>query len=124
MTSCRIFSCDSCSTVNPMRLAGTWSRYSKNASPQLTPTATSSGAARRLRRCAYQANVMKTLEQMRSRIDWARGDIGAMLTHRAGSRFSLCVGVREQRRDGDREPVLVRRGVLAMRPDARVRDLD
>ncbi len=49
-----------------MRLAGTCSRYSKNAMPQLAATATRSGLARRFLRCAYHANVMKTFEQTSS----------------------------------------------------------
>src|SRR5687768_7759858 len=49
-----------------MRFAGTCSRYSKNAMPQLTRTAIISGRVRRSRRCAYHANVMNTFEQIRS----------------------------------------------------------
>src|SRR5947209_227389 len=49
-----------------MRLAGTCSRYSNSAMPQLTTAAISHGRWLRFRRCAYQANVMKTLEQIRS----------------------------------------------------------
>src|SRR5512140_335575 len=48
-----------------MRLAGTCSRYSKSAMPQLAIAATHHTRSFRLRRCAYQANVMKTLEAMR-----------------------------------------------------------
>src|SRR5688572_424525 len=49
-----------------MRFAGTCSRYSKNAMPQLTRTAIISGRVRRSRRWAYHANVMNTFEQIRS----------------------------------------------------------
>src|SRR5690242_21715289 len=45
-----------------MRLAGTWRRYSKSAMPQLASTAIHHGFADRLRKCAYQAKVMKTLD--------------------------------------------------------------
>src|SRR5215467_5067991 len=62
MTSCRILSCGRVSTVKPMRLPGTCSRYSKNAIPQLTSAATYQGRSARFFRCAYQANVMKTFE--------------------------------------------------------------
>jgi hypothetical protein len=40
ITSCRIFSCGSVSAVYPIRLAGTWRRYSKRAIPQLARAAT------------------------------------------------------------------------------------
>src|SRR5690349_945685 len=71
MTSCMIFSCERFSTVLPMRLAGTCRVYSNSAMPQLTRIATISGRARRLRRCAYHANVMKMLEQTSSPADVA-----------------------------------------------------
>src|SRR5512143_104227 len=45
-----------------MRLAGTWSRYSNSAMPQLTNAATNHGRSARFLRCAYQANVMKPFE--------------------------------------------------------------
>src|SRR5436305_13845808 len=48
-----------------MRLAGTCSRYSKSAIPQLANAATYHGRDDKLRRWAYQANVMKTFEAMR-----------------------------------------------------------
>jgi hypothetical protein len=48
-----------------MRLAGTWKRYSNNATPQLTSAATYHGLAFSSLRCAYHAKVMKTLEMMR-----------------------------------------------------------
>src|SRR2546421_6201039 len=51
-----------------MRFAGTCSRYSKNAMPQLTSAATYQGRTTRLLRCAYQAKVMKTFEPMSSRV--------------------------------------------------------
>src|SRR6266576_1929632 len=48
-----------------MRLAGTCSRYSKSAIPQLANAATYHGRDDKLRRWAYHANVMKTFEAMR-----------------------------------------------------------
>src|SRR5262245_39357193 len=49
-----------------MRLAGTCSRYSKSAMPQLTIAAMYHARVLRFLRCAYQANVMKTFEQISS----------------------------------------------------------
>src|SRR5258706_545335 len=49
-----------------MRFAGTWSRYSNSAIAQLTSAATYQALPRRSLRCAYQANVMKTFEQVSS----------------------------------------------------------
>src|SRR5690349_21733386 len=46
-----------------MRLAGTCSRYSNSAIPQLASAARYHGRSAMFRRWAYQANVMKTLEQ-------------------------------------------------------------
>src|ERR1700733_12579560 len=51
-----------------MRLPGTCSRYSKKAMPQLTNAATYQGRSARFFRCAYQANVMNTFEQMSSSV--------------------------------------------------------
>src|SRR5690348_17582337 len=51
-----------------MRFPGTWSRYSKNAIPQLTSAATIQGLSCRFLRCAYQAKVMKVFEQISSRV--------------------------------------------------------
>src|SRR5690606_18817623 len=45
-----------------MRLAGTCSRYSASAMPQLTKAAMYHGAVAMLRRCPYQAMVMNTLD--------------------------------------------------------------
>ena len=49
----------------PRRLAGTWSRYSKNAIPQLTSTAVQRAEVLYLR-WPYHAKVMNTLEAARS----------------------------------------------------------
>src|SRR5580704_4843722 len=50
-----------------MRLAGTWKQYSKKAIIQLMTITLNSGADLYFR-WPYQANVMKMLEQVRSRI--------------------------------------------------------
>src|ERR1051325_7348736 len=63
-----IFSCASESVRKPRRLAGTCRRYSNSAIPQLMIAATYQGRSARLRRCAYQATVMKTFEQISSRM--------------------------------------------------------
>ena len=52
-------------TALPIRLAGTISRYSKKAMPQLTRITVSSGACLYFR-CPYQAKVMNTLLPSRS----------------------------------------------------------
>ena len=64
-TSCKIFSSPRFITVKPMRFAGTCTRYSKKAMPQLMMAATNQGFDSRLRRWPYQANVMKTLDAIR-----------------------------------------------------------
>src|SRR5215472_6678701 len=58
-----------------MRFPGTWSRYSKNAIPQLTSAARTHGLSCRFLRCAYQAKVMKVLEQIKSRMVLRTGDM-------------------------------------------------
>src|SRR6202051_2084354 len=68
MTSCKILSCASDSSVKPMRLAGTCRRYSKRAMPRLTSPATYHARPLRFFKCAYHANVMKTFEPMRSSV--------------------------------------------------------
>src|SRR5674476_1006625 len=45
-----------------MRLAGTWSRYSNSAMPQLTSAATYQGELARFFRCPYHAKVMNRLD--------------------------------------------------------------
>src|SRR5260221_14581009 len=65
MTSCMILSCDKVRVEKPARLAGTCSRYSNSAIPQLTSAATYQGRSLRFLRWAYHAKVMKTLEQTR-----------------------------------------------------------
>src|SRR3954449_13613345 len=96
-----------------MRLAGTWSRYSKSAIPQLANAATYHGRDDRLRRWAYQANVMKTFEAMRRetvtrivRIDadgnappaWRRsnGAHGWQITAAATIRYAIASGRRQR----------------------------
>src|SRR6185437_10199530 len=51
-----------------MRLAGTCSRYSNKAIPQLASAATYQGRSERFFRCAYQANVMKTFDPISSSV--------------------------------------------------------
>src|SRR5688572_3211678 len=103
ITSCMIFSCASDSSVKPMRLAGTCSRYSKSAMPQLTSAAIHHGFAESSRRCAYQAKVMKMLEATSS-----DADTTTVCSCISGDPFhSLVRGVRQARgrgthaRDGD-----------------------
>jgi len=67
MTSCRIFNCPMLNCVKPMRLAGTCSRYSNSATPQLTRAAVYQGVLARFFRWPYQAKVMKTLLAISSR---------------------------------------------------------
>jgi hypothetical protein len=45
-----------------MRLAGTCTRYSNNAMPQLASAAITQGLADMFLRCAYHANVMNTFD--------------------------------------------------------------
>src|SRR2546428_654892 len=54
----------------PMRLAGTCSRYSARAMPQLTMAAVYQGAVARFFRWPYQASVMNTLEPTSSSTAW------------------------------------------------------
>src|SRR6185437_2805658 len=51
-----------------MRLAGTCSRYSNKAIPQLASAATYQGRPERFFRCAYQANVMNTFDPISSSV--------------------------------------------------------
>ena len=48
----------------PIRLAGTWSRYSNKAMPQLMRAAMNHGLEARDLRWPYQASVIKTLLRM------------------------------------------------------------
>src|SRR5579863_10596200 len=61
-----------------MRLPGTCSRYSKKAMPQLASAARYQGRSARFFRCAYQANVMKTFEPMRSSVAEKNGFTGVI----------------------------------------------
>src|SRR5512138_1664603 len=56
-----------------MRFAGTAKQYSMKAIPQLARITISSGAVLNLR-CPYQANVMKTLDAISSRIGATEGE--------------------------------------------------
>ena len=66
ITSCAILSWPREKYSNPIRFAGTWKTYSSKAMPQLTNTAIHHGWADKFLRCAYQANVMKTLDSIKS----------------------------------------------------------
>src|SRR4051812_49606215 len=70
-----IFSCARDRVRKPMRLAGTCSRYSNSAIPQLRIAATHHGRSARLRRCAYHAKVMNRFEAMRSRMVGSAADM-------------------------------------------------
>src|SRR5881392_3632972 len=63
MHSCITLSCTSEKRADPMRFAGTWKRYSKNASAQLAAIAIHSGACLTFK-CPYHASVMKTFEMI------------------------------------------------------------
>src|ERR1044071_6467353 len=60
-----------------MRLAGTCSKYSKSAMPQLTNAAMYHFRSARFLRCAYQANVMKMFDVQRSKLVFTRTGIFA-----------------------------------------------
>src|ERR1051325_1154742 len=60
-----------------MRLAGTCSKYSKSAMPQLTNAAMYHFRSARFLRCAYQANVMKMFDAQRSKLVFTRTGIFA-----------------------------------------------
>ncbi len=77
------------SVVAPMRLAGTCSRYSKSAIPQLTSAATYQALVCMFFRWPYHAKVMNTLEAVSSsavcihtgielRADWSQAGMGGV----------------------------------------------
>src|ERR1041384_3471415 len=88
IASCMILSCGSVSAVKPMRLAGTCSRYSKRAMPQLASAATHQGQVARFLRWAYQAKVMNTLEAASSA---AAATTGESWITRASPRPGSCI---------------------------------
>src|SRR4051812_44635460 len=90
-----IFSCGSESEVKPMRLAGTCSRYSKSAMPQLTSAAIHHGLSDRFLRCAYQANVMNTFDATRSNAQLA---VAGNVVMGRSSRLAGQAGARGNRR--------------------------
>src|SRR5574343_411906 len=63
ITSCRILSWPRFISVLPIRLAGTWIRYSNSAIPQEIRAAIHHGFSLRCLRCEYQAKVMKTFDK-------------------------------------------------------------
>lgn len=62
----------------PIRFAGTWRQYSKNAIPQLTMIANSKFELVNFR-CPYQANVIKTLAISNKNIANNVCDIGRII---------------------------------------------
>src|SRR5690348_3923345 len=85
-----------------MRLAGTCSRYSKSAIPQLACAATYQGRPERFFRCAYQANVMKTFDPISSSVVGTTA--GIPLSSRASESAVHLQG--PQRRDGRLIPAM------------------
>src|SRR6185312_16585534 len=79
-----------------MRFAGTCSKYSNRAIPQLASAATYQGRPERFFRCAYQANVMKMFDPISS------SDVGttAGMPSSWRSRKSAVHPERAQRRKG------------------------
>ena len=63
-TSCTTFNCARLNVVCPIRLAGTWSMYSKNAIPQLNNAAMYHFRSFQFRKWAYHAKVMNVFEQI------------------------------------------------------------
>ncbi len=78
ITSCKIFSWGKLKCVKPMRFAGTISIYSKSAMPQLASAATYHFLSDRFFKCEYQANVIKTFEQISSNVVWSITGIGVL----------------------------------------------
>src|SRR5262245_34272222 len=78
-----------------MRLAGTCSRYSNSAIPQLTIAATYHAWRFRLRRCPYQANVMNTFDAISSSVVFASTGTSMCISPLAGSKTA----------PGDRAPM-------------------
>src|SRR5690348_14359650 len=98
-----------------MRLAGTCSRYSNSAIPQLTSAATYHGLPDRLRKCAYHAKVMNTFDAMSPRTV-RRTPEGIPLRFYSERRL----GVRERRGSGGRRERTQRRVAgMQSRSDAR-----
>jgi len=62
MTSWRIFNCGKLNSELPIRFAGTWIKYSKNAMHQLTIAAINQGLSLRSFKGPYQAKVMNTFD--------------------------------------------------------------
>src|SRR5574341_1123319 len=62
MTSCMTLSCERLNCEWPMRLAGTWSKYSKQAIPQLRSAAMYHGRSLKFFKWAYQAKVIKMFD--------------------------------------------------------------
>src|ERR1700747_2756195 len=67
ITSWMVLSCAVVNSYEPMRFAGTWKQYSKNAMPQLARM-TFHNASLRYLRWPYQAKVMKMFETVKNKI--------------------------------------------------------
>src|SRR5688500_3296723 len=90
-----IFSCPSESVVAPIRFAGTWSRYSNNATPQLRSAATYHGRSARVFRWPYHAYVMNRFDKTRRIIVFITTGIGLMgRGFWPNSGFAVCSNVR------------------------------
>src|SRR6185295_14675711 len=103
MTSCMILSCPSDSTVYPILLAGTCSRYSNSAMPQLASAATHQARPCMLRKCAYQAKVMKRFDAASSRAATSAGCCRRL----AGMRVRRATKKRHYRRCARRQNALM-----------------
>src|SRR5208283_4077753 len=88
-TSCKIFSCGNVIAVYPMRFAGTWNMYSKEAMPQLTSAAMYHVLLPRFFKCAYHAKVIKTLEHRSRTVVFSK--TGISITSRTVENKSLAV---------------------------------
>src|SRR5690349_10710023 len=75
IASCMIFNCARLYWVAPMRLAGTCSRYSNRAMPQLIRAAMYQARLFRLFRCPYQAKVMKMFDSTSRPAVWKKTGI-------------------------------------------------
>ncbi len=104
-----------------MRFAGTCSRYSKRAIPQLASAATHQARVERFRRWAYQAKVMKTFEQARSATARA---IGCMERETGDGRREMRRRAMAVQRAVAREIAARRRSELGEEPGARAGEVE
>src|SRR4051794_30731494 len=97
IASCMILSWARDTWVKPIRFAGTWSRYSNSAMPQLASAAIHHGFDDRFLRWAYQAKVMNTFEATSRPADTT---IGGSWIMRSSSRPGARIA------EGDHAPLL------------------